>query len=98
MRLKPNDYIPTMYGKMYENKTTLFTQQINGKRIEYSVDEALVLFNIMEYININAKIKIIDESNHVITYNLRQGIEKFGKSGVKSARDEISQLHHRTCF
>ena len=52
----------------------------------------------MEHINVNAEIKIIDEFNHVTTYNLRQGIEKCGKSRIKSARDEMSQLHYRTYF
>ena len=98
MQSQPNNYVPTMYRKTYEDKISLFMQQINGKRIEYNVDEALVLFNIIEHININAEIKVIDEFNHVTNYNLRQGIEKFGKSGVKSARDEMSQLHYRTCF
>ena len=75
-----------MYRKTYEDKTTLFSEQINGKRIEYNVDEALVLFNIMEHININAEIKVIDEFNHITTYNLRQGIKNFLK-----IRSEVSK-------
>ena len=38
----------------------------------------MVLFTIMEHLEIKTEIKIINEFNNVITYNLRQGIEKFG--------------------
>ena len=56
VRSQPNDYILMMLGKIYENNVFLFTQQINGKRIEYNIEEAMVLFNIMEHLEIKAKI------------------------------------------
>ena len=32
------------------------------------------------------------------TYNLRQGIIKFGVKGVQAAKAEVGQLHSRNCF
>ena len=69
--MQPNDYIPTMTGKFYDDKVFLFTQQINGRKITYDIEEAIVLFTIMEHLEIKTEIKIINEFNNLATYNLR---------------------------
>ena len=53
---------------------------------------------IIEHIQNRITIYRDEHDNYVITYNLKQGIDKFGDKGVQSAKSEVGQLHSRNCF
>jgi hypothetical protein len=68
--------------------------------MEYDVNEAKVIAMIMCQFNERMDIqkKIIHGTQHLVTYSLKKGIERFKEAGKESAKDEMKQLHDRTCF
>ena len=61
-------------------------------------EEAIVMSTTINHLSNKFNNIKITEDNHVATYNLKQGIIKFGDKGVQSARSEVGQLHSRNCF
>ena len=78
-----------MSGKKYDKNTTLFTQQLYSEKIKYNIEEAIILFIIIEHINNSANFIVNNKNKFVISYDLRQYIEKFGNKGMKLAINEV---------
>ena len=94
---------PSFGGQMYDNDIVdevnrvhsgtlssrgwnhLITQVYPTNTLEYEPAEAELLANIIEH-------------SLVQTYNLKQGINKFGERGEQSALAEMKQLHDREAF
>ena len=66
--------------------------------MNYIIEDAIVMSNIIDYLQNKITIYKDHEDNFVITYNLKQGIIKFGERGVQSAKSEVGQLHSRKFF
>jgi hypothetical protein len=66
---------------------------------EYSLEEAKVMMMIIS--KIEEKLQAIHQeiaSQHVITYSLKKGIQKFGDSAKEAATKEMQQMVDRKCF
>ena len=87
-----------MTEQKYEETNQLNLQQIQGNKIEYTREDAIILAMIMEILEYNVNITEYYEENYVNTYNLCQGIIKIGVKGVQAAKAEVGQLHSRNCF
>ena len=68
--------------------------------MEYNLAEAKILAMIMcQFNNRWTKTEnIVYGTQHVVTYSLKKGIQKFGERGQNAAHKEMKQLHDRECF
>ena len=65
----------------------------------YNHDEARVLVTVITTFNEHMEC-IVEEhrQQHVVSYSLKAGINKFGNGAKASAHKEMKQLHDRSCF
>ena len=82
-----------MKGQQYDEATHLNVQSLKQNKIEYDIKEAIILNIIIEKIIYKLHNNKDYQENFVETYNLKQGIEKFGNQGIQSAKAEVGQLH-----
>ena len=75
----PSDYIPQMGGKTYIMTVQTKTNQDEEKGLVYNHDEARVLATVINTFNEHME-HIVEEhgQQHVVTYSLKTGINKFG--------------------
>ena len=75
------------------------TSQDEQNSLVYNHDEARVLVTVITTFNEHTEC-IVEEhgQQHVITYNLKAGINKFGDQVKDPAHKEMKQLHDRSCF
>lgn len=84
----------------------LFTQSDLATKLEYSMEEAKVLGDMIEHIwqdDTENKFVLNHVSNtkqgvYVQQYTLNKGLKKFGEAGRAAASKEMKQLHNRECF
>ena len=88
-----------MGGKMYVMNVQTNTSQDEDKGLIYNHDEARVLATVITTFNEHVE-HVVEEQGqqHVVTYSLKAGINKFGKRAKVSAHKEMKQLHDRSCF
>ena len=93
--------VKDMGGQSYE---AAFNQAGKpGSKVEmtkYTVSEAHVIAMIMCRFNESMEIKemIAHGQQHVITYTLKKGLQKFGDKAKASADKEMQQMINRKCF
>ena len=75
------------------------TNQHKENGLVYKHDEARVLVTVITTFN-ECMECIVEEhrQQHVVTYSLKAGINKFGNQAKASAHKELKQLHNRSCF
>ena len=75
------------------------TNQDEEKGLVYNHDDARVLATVIIMLN-KCMEHIVEEhgQQHVVTYSLKAGINKFGDQAKASAHKEMEQLHDRSCF
>ena len=97
--IPPSDYIPQMGGKMYITNVQTKTNQDKQKSLVHNHDDARVLETVVTTFNECIK-QIVEEhrQQHVVTYSLKAGINKFCDKAKASAHTEMKQLHDRSCF
>ena len=84
-----------MYVRNVQTKTT----QDKEKGLVYNHDEARVLAAVITTFNEHMEHVVEeDRQQHVVTYSLKAGINKFGDRAKASAHKEMKQLHDRSCF
>ena len=67
--------------------------------LEYTNTEALVMAIIMQSVEERFNLSTIEHgTQHLLTYSLKKGIEKFKDRGTKAALKDMKQLHDRECF
>ena len=95
----PSDYIPQMGGKTYIMNVHIKTNQDEEKGLVYNHDKARVLAKVITTFNECMK-HVVEEhrQQHIVTYSLKAGINKFGNQAKASAHKEMKQLHDRSCF
>ena len=95
----PSNYIPLMGGKTYVINVQTNTNQDEEKGLVYNHDEARVLATVITTFNEHMEC-IVEEhgQQHVATYSLKAGINKFGDRAKASAHKGMKQLHDRLCF
>ena len=64
------NYEPSLKGQKYESKTNLFTQQTKNNKMNYTLEDAMVMAIIIDYIQNKVTIYKDHQDNFVITYNL----------------------------
>ena len=75
------------------------TNQDEEKGLVYNHDKARVLATIITTFNEHMEHVVKEQGQqHVVTYNLKAGINKFGNQAKSSAHKEMKQLHNRSCF
>ena len=75
------------------------TIQDEDKGLIYNHDEARVLVTVITTFNEHMECTVEEQGQqHVVTYSLKAGINKFGKQAKASAHKEMKQLHNRSCF
>ena len=74
------------------------TSQDKDKSLVYNHDEAKALATVITTFNKHVEC-IVDKhwQQHVVTYSLKAGINKFGDQAKASAHKEMKQLHDRSC-
>ena len=76
----PSNYIPWMGGKMYVINIQTNTNQDKEKGLVYNHDEASVLATVITTYNKHMECIVEEQGQqHVATYSLKTGINKFGK-------------------
>ena len=89
----PSNYIPWMGGKTYVMNIQTETNQDEENSLVYNHDEARVLVTVITTFN-KCMEHIVEEHRHqhVVTYSLKAGINKFGDQAKASAqkRDEAA--------
>ena len=95
----PSDYIPWMRGKTYIMNVQTETSNDEDKGLIYNHDEARVLATVITTFN-KCMEHVVEEQGqqHVVTYSLEAGINKFGEEAKASAQKEMKKLHDRSCF
>ena len=95
----PSDYIPQMGVKTYVTNIQTETNQDEENGLVYNHDEARVLVTVITPFNKHME-HVVEEhrQQHVVTYSLKAGINKFGDQAKASAHEEMKQLHNRSCF
>ena len=91
---QPTYYTPSFEGKTYQHLHI----QTQDNMIEYDTDRATIAAMVIHKINL---MHYHTPENHVSlveTYNLKQGMKKFGTKGYDAAHKEMKQLHDRICF
>ena len=75
------------------------TDQDKENGLVYNQDEARVLATVITTFNEYMK-HIVEKhgQQHVVTYSLKAGINKFVDQAKASAHKEMKQLHNRSCF
>lgn len=92
----PSHYVPSLQGKAYE-VAHLQTQETH--EMEYTTTESRVIATIIDQFNDRmGETKIKYGNQHVVTYSLKKGINKFGQRGQDSASKEMKQIHDRKGF
>jgi len=86
-------YIPNMKGQTYQ-ETNHICVQTKDNIVTYDDQYALVIAMFILQLNDKA----LNDHTFVQTYNLNQGIKKFGDKGEQAAFKEVDQLHQRECF
>ena len=88
-----------MGGKTYVTNIQTKTNQDEENCLVYNHDEARVLATVITTFNEHME-HIVEEykQQHVVTYSLKAGINKFGDQAKASAHKEMEQLHNRSCF
>jgi len=64
-------------------------------KLLYTLADVQVLATIMLHVH---DAPIFHATQNVITYSLKQGIDKFGEAAKQAAMKEMKQLHDRECF
>ena len=83
------------YQQGFQNVQTDSIKEV----VEYLPDEALAYAYAMLQIRDRAtKQEVVHGVQHVITYSLKKGLQKFGEAGKAAALKEMKQLHDRVCF
>ena len=95
----PSDYKSQMGGKTYVTNIQTKTNQDEENSLVYNHDEARVLVTVITIFT-ECMECIVEEhgQQHVVTYSLKEGINKFGNQAKASAHKEMKQLHNRSCF
>ena len=79
-----------------------YADEITGvmtEEIEYETKYAIVYAHVMTQIRDRASgILMSHGTQHVVTYSLKKGLEKFGERGRQATLKEMQQLHDRECF
>ena len=70
----------------------------NKNEEEYSLNSAKVIGKIMNFRNEKTHFKIKSKITLVQTYNLKQGLNQFGKEGLKAVQNEMKQVHEKNVF
>ena len=88
-----------MGGKTYTTNIQTETNQDKVNVLVYKHDEARVLATVITTFNEHMEC-IVEEhgQQHVVTYSLKAGINKFGDQAKVSVHKEMKQLHNRSCF
>ena len=75
------------------------TNQDEENSLVYNHDKARVLATVITTFHEPME-HVVEEhrQQHVATYSLKAGINKFGDQGKASAHKEMKQLHDRSCF
>ena len=75
------------------------TNQDKEKGLVYNHDKARVLATVFTTFN-ECMDHVVEEhgQQHVVTYSLKAGINKFGDQAKASAHKKMKQLHNRSCF
>eukprot|EP00977_Amphora_coffeiformis_P022931 scaffold11877_cov125-Amphora_coffeaeformis.AAC.1 len=95
---------PTMTGKTHGSTTRgAVHNQVDtpdpAPNMEYHHREAYVMAHIISTIKERLHIATVEHgSQHVVTYSLKKGIEKFKDRGKAAALKEMKQMHDRECF
>ena len=97
--VSPSNYIPWMEGKMYVINVQTNTNQDEDKGLVCNHDEARFLATVITAFN-ECMEHIVEEhgQQHVVTYSLKAGINKFGNRAKASGYKEMKKLHNRSCF
>ena len=75
------------------------TNQDESNGLVYNYDEARVLATVITTFNKHMECVVEEHrQQHVVTYSLKAGINKFGDQAKSSAHEEMKQLHDRSCF
>ena len=75
------------------------TSQDEDKVLIYNHDKARVLATVMTTFNECMECVVEEqEQQHVVTYSLKAGINKFHEQAKASAHKEMKQLHDGSCF
>ena len=75
------------------------TNQDEENGLVYNHDKARVLVTVITTFNKHMECVIEEHrQQHVVTYSLKAGINKFGDQAKASAHKEMKQLHDRSCF
>eukprot|EP00977_Amphora_coffeiformis_P023701 scaffold13992_cov140-Amphora_coffeaeformis.AAC.1 len=95
---------PTMTGKTHGSTTRgAVHNQVDtpdpAPNMEYHHREAYVMAHIISTIKERLHIATVEHgSQHVVTYSLKKGIDKFKDRGKAAALKEMKQMHDRECF
>ena len=88
-----------MGGKRYVTNVQTKTNEDEEKGLVYNHDEARVLVTVITTFNKCTECMVEEHrQQHVATYSLKAGINKFEDSAKASAHKEMKQLHDRSCF
>ena len=88
-----------MTGQTY-NQVEVKTVTKLTSDMEYNLEESKVLAMIMCQFNdrMTKKEKIVYGSQHIVTYSLQKGLNKFGQCGPDSTYKEMKQMNDQDCF
>ena len=94
----PSDYMHWM-GKICITNIQTETNQDEENGLVYNHDKTRVLATDITTFNKHME-HVVEEhrQQHVVTYSLKAGINKFGDQARASAHQEMKQLHDRSCF
>jgi hypothetical protein len=88
--------ITSLQGKTYGSA---FNQTIEpDQTINYDEDEAKVIAMIMTQFNERVTTTVVPGQQHLVTYSLKKGLERFGERGTIATQKEMQQLIDRKCF
>ena len=92
----PSNNIP---GKTYVTNIQAETNQDEENSLVYNHDEGSLLVTVITTFNKHME-HVVEEhrQQHVVTYSLKSGINKFGNQAKASAHKKMKQLHDRSCF
>ena len=98
--MPPSNYVAWMGGKTYvTNMQTETKERDKDNGLVYNHNEARVLATVVTKFNEHME-HIVEEhgQQHVVTYSLKAGINKFGNQAKAYAHKEMKQLHDQSCF
>lgn len=79
--------------------TRLNLLQAGDEQRSYKTEEAGALATIISQMNERMAVtNFVQGDQHVVTYSLKKGIEKFGRKGEEAIAKEINQQIERKCF